>query len=179
MLVVPTYTNAQTEPGEGPASTPDSPRIEGGIPIEKIVAAVARKTGKKFVLDPRVHASVVLIGQDPATMTYPQLLAVLEVYGYAAVDAAGYVQIVPAAMIRQEAIATITSKDIRPDAEYVTQIIPLKYISAAWLVPVFRPMLPQQGHLVARGRNEEGTLGRRQGIDSKRTFWMAYDFQSR
>jgi type II secretory pathway component GspD/PulD (secretin) len=149
VLAVPPYTTAQTASSEGAPPTAGSLRTEAGVPIERIIATVAKKTGKKFVLDPRVHANAVLVGQDPSEITYPQFLTVLEVYGYAAVDEAGYVQIVPDAMIRQEAIPTITSKETRPAAEYVTQIIPLKYISAPQLVPILRPMMPQQGHLAA------------------------------
>ena len=119
------------------------------MPIERIVAAVAKKTGKKFMLDPRVHTNVVLVGLDPSEVTYPELLTVLEIYGFAAVDEAGVVQIVPDAGIRYQAIPIITSKDTRPASEYVTQLIPLKYISAAQLVPILRPMIPQQGHLAA------------------------------
>lgn len=113
------------------------------------MASVAKKTGKKFVLDPRVHAQVVLVGEDPAQITYPQFLTVLQVYGYAAVDSAGLVQVIPEVMVRQEAMPTITSKDTRLPSEYVTQIIPVKNVPAPMLVPILRPLLPQQGHVAA------------------------------
>ena len=29
--------------------------VENGVPLSQIIAAVARKTGKKFLLDPRVR----------------------------------------------------------------------------------------------------------------------------
>jgi general secretion pathway protein D len=144
-----TCATAPTLSSEGATPTESTFRSESGVPIERIIAGVAKRTGKKFVLDPRVHASVVLVGQDPSEVTYAQLLTVLEVYGYAAVDDAGYVHIIPDAAIRHQAIPTVTSKDTRPASEYVTEVIPLKYISAAQLVPLLRPMIPQQGHLVA------------------------------
>ena len=149
VLAVPAYAIAQTASSEGAPPAASTLRAEGGVPIEHIIATVAKKTGKKFLLDPRVQANVVLVGLDPAELTWPQFLAVLEIYGFAAVEQAGYVEIIPAAMIRQEPIPTITSKDTRPASEYVTQIIPLKYVSAAQLVPILRPMLPQQAHLAA------------------------------
>jgi general secretion pathway protein D len=148
ILASPTYAADQTSSSEGAPAT-ESPARADGVPLERIIAAAAKKTGKKFVLDPRVHGSVVILGQDSSELTYPQFLAVLEVYGFVAVDDAGIVQIVPDAMIRQEATPVITSKDTRSASEYVTQVIPLKYISAAQLVPVLRPMLPQQAHLAA------------------------------
>jgi general secretion pathway protein D len=147
MLSGPMHAGAQTSQVE--SESRPVPRPENAVPIDRLIATVAKKTGKKFVLDPRVHADVVLLGQEPSEITYPQLLPVLEVYGYIAVDDGGYVRILPDAYARQQPIPTITSKDTRPASECVTQIIPLKYASAAQLVPILRPMLPQYAHMVA------------------------------
>src|SRR5580700_11849193 len=147
MLTGPMHVGAQTSQVESESKAASRP--ENAVPIDRLIATVAKKTGKKFVVDPRVHADVVLLGQEPSEITYPQLLTVLEVYGYIGVDDGGYVRILPDANARQEPIPTITSKDTRPASECVTQIIPLKYASAAQLVPILRPMLPQYAHLVA------------------------------
>jgi general secretion pathway protein D len=149
VLVALTSGAAQTRSSEAASATDSTPGNSVGVPIERLVATVAKKTGKQFLLDPRVHTNVVLVGQDPSEITYPQLLTVLEAHGYATVDEAGYVRIVPDATIRSEPIPTIASKDARAASEYVTQIIPVKNISAVQLVPILRPMLPQQAHLVA------------------------------
>jgi type II secretory pathway component GspD/PulD (secretin) len=71
----------------------------------------------------------------------------------ARVGRAGPSQIIPDLTVRQEAIPTITSKDTRVPSEYVTQIIPVKNVSASMLVPILRPLLPQQGHLAATAGN--------------------------
>jgi general secretion pathway protein D len=147
LLIAPPYVAGQTSPVE--SESRPAPQAENGVPIERLIAAVAKKTGRKFLIDPRVHASVVLLGQEPSEMTYPLLLTVLEVYGYTAVDDGGYVRILPDANARQEPIPTVTSKDTRPASEVVTEIIPLKYVSAAQLVPILRPLVPQYGHLAA------------------------------
>jgi general secretion pathway protein D len=126
---------------------------ESGVPIERLVAVVAKKTGKKFVVDPRVHGAVVLVGLEPSDIGYAEFLSVLSVYGYAAVEAGKLVELIPDAAIRSQAVPTISPKDTRAPDEYVTQIIPLKNISAPTLVPVLRPMLPQNAHLVATAGN--------------------------
>ncbi len=90
-----------------------------------------------------------LVGQEPSEITFPQLLTVLEVYGYVAVDDGGFVRVLPDASFRQEPCPNITSKDSRPASECVTQIIALKYASAPMLVPILRPMLPQYAHMAA------------------------------
>src|SRR5260370_33624667 len=56
------------------ASESASEPSDAGIPIERIIATVAHKTGKKYLIDPRVHAHVQLVGQDPSNITYSDLL---------------------------------------------------------------------------------------------------------
>ena len=43
----------------------------------------------------------------------------------------------------------MVGKEAHPEAEYVTKTFTLKNVPAAQLVPILRPLLPQQGHLVA------------------------------
>jgi general secretion pathway protein D len=147
LLSGPMHAGAQSSPVESESKS--TPLAENGIPIERVIAEVARKTGKKFVVDPRVRANVILVGEEPSALTYPQFLTVLEVYGYIAVDDGGLVRVLPDASTRTQPIPTITPKDTRPASECVTQIVPLKYVSAPQLVPILRPMIPQYGHLVA------------------------------
>jgi general secretion pathway protein D len=147
MLIGSMHAGAQTSPVESESKA--TPLTENGIPIDRLIATVAKKTGKKFVVDPRVRANVVLAGEEPSEITYAQFLTVLEVYGFIAVDDGGLVRVLPDTGMRQEPIPTITSKDTRPASECVTQIVPLKYVSAAQLVPILRPMLPQYAHLAA------------------------------
>jgi general secretion pathway protein D len=132
---------------ETPVST--SVALRGVVPIDQIVAVIARKTGKRFVLDPRVQANVLLIGTAPSDLTYPEFLTVLQVHGFAAVEGGKLVRIVPDANLRQYSSPVITSKDSYPGAEFVTEIITLKNASAPQLIPILRPMIVQYGHLAA------------------------------
>lgn len=138
----PDTTNAVSAPAVRQSTEPT-------VPLERLIALVAKKTGKMFVLDPRVHGDVVLIGRSPTEISYTDLLGILEVYGYVAIEAPGSVRVVPDANVRVEPIPTITPKDTRPGPEYVTEIITLKNIATAFLVPILRPMVPQNGQLVA------------------------------
>src|SRR4029077_17683858 len=135
--------------GQNSETAASSVSTQAGVPVEQLVALAAKKTGKKFVLDPRVHADVVLIGGAPADLTYPEFLTVLDVYGFAAVDDGKLVRIVPDAILRQQVTPTITAKDTRPGSEYVTEIITVKNVSAQNLIPILRPMVNQDGHMAA------------------------------
>jgi general secretion pathway protein D len=130
-------------------STKSTSEAGNGIPIERLIDVVAKKTGKRFLIDPRVRANVLIAGQAPAEITYSQLLSVLTVYGFIAVDVGNYIEVLPDANARTVATPIITSKDTRLPDEIVTEVIQVKYISAAQLVPILRPMVPQYGHLVA------------------------------
>jgi general secretion pathway protein D len=144
-------SDAQTQ-GQTDTPTPATESAQpsdSGVPIERLLAILAKKTGKKFVLDPRVHASVVLVGQDPSELSYPELLTVLDVYGYVAVEDGKLVRILPDSRVRAQALPTITSGDTRPGSEWVTEVIAVKNLPATQLVPLLRPMVPQAGHLVA------------------------------
>ncbi|HEY7639179.1 MAG TPA: secretin N-terminal domain-containing protein [Steroidobacteraceae bacterium] len=121
----------------------------GAVPVEKLIAAVAKRTGKKFIVDPRVAANVSVIGQEPTSVDYASLLLILRVYGFAAVEEGGYVHVIPDANVRQYPVPVANGKESYADAEYVNRLIPLKSASAAQLVPILRPLVPQVGHLVA------------------------------
>jgi general secretion pathway protein D len=122
---------------------------DGAITISKLIAVVAKKTGKKFVLDPRVRADVVIIGQDVTSISYGDLLTVLHVHGFAAVEDGGYVQVISEANVRVMPVPPVTDKDTWLANEFVDAIVTVKHVSAAQLVPILRPLMPQYGHLAA------------------------------
>jgi type II secretory pathway component GspD/PulD (secretin) len=127
------------------ATTPERDAVN----IEQIIAGTARKTGKKFLVDPRVRAEVTLVGLDPNNLDYRTLLSVLQMHGFAAFDGDKYVAVVPDATARQQAIPLMTGNASFADAEYVSRVITVKSVPASMLVPVLRPLLPQQAHMVA------------------------------
>jgi general secretion pathway protein D len=137
--------SAQTERGEDRSA----PATAGTVPIEQVIAAVAKRTGKTFIVDPRVRGDVTVVGQEPTSIDYPTLLSILQVHGFATVEQDGYVKVIPDANIRQQTLPVVSGKESYADGEYVNKIIVLKNVPAAQLVPILRPLLPQYAHLVA------------------------------
>jgi general secretion pathway protein D len=133
----------------GAQSEPPVKRQEGTVPVATLLEAVAKRTGKTFIVDPRVQGEALLIGGDPAKLDYAELLSVLQVHGFAVVARGDVVRVIPEANIRQQPLSYVTGKEAHPDAEYVTKTFTLKNVPAAQLVPILRPLLPQQGHLVS------------------------------
>jgi type II secretory pathway component GspD/PulD (secretin) len=134
--------SAATEPAESTS------RSEG-VPIERIIAAVAKKTGKRYLIDARVHGPVEILGQDISAISYSDFLSILQLAGYTAVEGSNYVSVIPQSIVRQMPLPLAMGKDKYPEAQYVTRVIPVKNLPAATLVPILRPLLPTHGHLAA------------------------------
>ena len=115
--------------------------------IRQIIEAVGEVTGRNFLVDPRVNATVTLLSYSPMSPDafYDAFLATLQVHGFAALDSGNIVKIVPDANARQQPGAGAGSSGDR----FVTQTIALENIGAAQLVPILRPLVPQYGHLAA------------------------------
>jgi general secretion pathway protein D len=119
--------------------------------INQIIQAVGEVTGKNFIIDPRVNAKVTMLSSTPMSPEafYQAFLSVLQVYGYAAVPAGKVIKIIPNTDVRQSPSLDLPENVSTTSDEIVTQIITMKNISAAQLVPLLRPLIPQQGHLAA------------------------------
>jgi general secretion pathway protein D len=119
--------------------------------LGQIIQAVSEVTGKNFIVDPRVNAKVTMLSATPmsAGAFYEAFLSVLQVYGYVAVPAGKVIKIVPNTDSRQLPSRDLPDQINSTSDELVTQIITLKNISAAQLVPLLRPLVPQYGQLAA------------------------------
>jgi general secretion pathway protein D len=149
-LEIPATALGETPPGEAPSAAEVSGDTQTtGVSIVKVIDIVARKTGKKYVLDPRVHAQAQIIGEDLNRLTFPELLTILKMYGFTAVESGGYMLVVPETIVRAMPLPTQAGKEVYPDSQYVSAVIPVTAVPAASLVPILRPLLPQQGHLAA------------------------------
>jgi general secretion pathway protein D len=137
-----------TFPDTATAQSPSS-STTGGTPLVQLIESVSKKTGKNFILDPRVAGNAMLIGIDPSKVTYADLLTILQVNGYAAVESGGLVRIIPDAIGRSAPSPLIDGDDKHPDAEIVTRVIRVKSIASPQLVPILRSLLPQSAHLAA------------------------------
>src|SRR5271156_6825226 len=137
----------QPQHQEGATITPNYKDAD----LTQIIAAVGEVTGKNFIIDPRVNAKVTMLSSTPMSPQafYEAFLAVLQVYGYVAVPAGKVIKIVPNTELRQLPANDLPNNVSSSSDEIVTQIITLKNISAAQLVPMLRPLIPSYGHLAA------------------------------
>jgi type II secretory pathway component GspD/PulD (secretin) len=130
------------------AQTPSPTASAGGMPIGDFITAIAKKTGKKVIVEPRVQATV-SVAPDPARLSYDDFLNVLMVHGFVAVERGDTMIVVPDGGARTLPVPLVSGNEKRPDAEVVTRIIRVRNIPAASVVPLLRPLIPQYGHLAA------------------------------
>ncbi|MDP4788923.1 MAG: type II secretion system secretin GspD, partial [Haliea sp.] len=83
------------------------------------------------------------------TELYDLFLSILEVHGYTAVRSGGVVRVIQSKDARSAPVTVRDNEGQRANDEYVTQVLRLKNISAAKLIPVLRPLVPQQAHMAA------------------------------
>ena len=137
----------QPKAQEGATITPNYKDAD----LSQIIQAVAEVTGKNFIIDPRVNAKVTMLSSTPMSPQafYEAFLAVLQVYGYVAVPAGKVIKIVPNTELKQLPANDLPNSVSSTSDEVVTQIVTLKNVSAAQLVPMLRPLVPTYGHLAA------------------------------
>jgi general secretion pathway protein D len=137
-------------PGEHPNTQRITPNFKDAD-ITQIIEAVSMATGKNFIIDPRVRAQVTMLSSTPMTpdQFYQAFLAILQVHGFIAVPAGDVIKIIPDANMRQYPANDLPHSVSSTSDELVTQVLAVKNVGAAQLVPVLRPLMPQNAQLSA------------------------------
>jgi len=119
--------------------------------LGQVIEAVSQVTGKNFIVDPRVRAQVTMLSNTPMgpDAFYEAFLAILQVHGFVAVPSGSVIKILPDATARQLPANDLPDRVSSTSDEIVTQVIQVRNVSAAQLVPILRPLIPQYGHLAA------------------------------
>ena len=119
--------------------------------IQEFIKFVADVTGTTMVIDPNVKGKVRVISSKPVSQAelYDLFLSILDVQGYTAVRSGQVIRIVPSKDARSSPVPIMEDQAAIGNDEYVTQVIRLDNISAAKLIPVLRPLVPQQAHMAA------------------------------
>jgi general secretion pathway protein D len=139
LCAMPALSEAQSSKGAG-----------GGVDILRLIETVAKSSGKTFVIDPRIRGDVQTAGLDPDKVTYPQLQTILRINQFVAIEEAGIVNILPDVNARQMPTVTLFADDPALSGEtLVTWVVQVRNVCAPMLVPILRPLMPQQAHMAA------------------------------
>lgn len=115
--------------------------------IVEVISMVSDVTGKNFVVDPRVRATVTVISARPLSPDglYETLLSILQVHGFAAVETGDIIKVMPDVAVRHSGDARLSGPYARAADEVVTRVIQVQNVPAAQLVALLRPLISQHG----------------------------------
>ncbi len=118
--------------------------------IRVLIETIAKATGRNFIVDPRVKGKVTVLSNKAMSPdeAYEVFLSTLSVHGFATLPSGSSIKIIPDAKAKQGAMP-ISADGYSERDQMVTRVVQVHNISAAQLVPVLRPLMPQQGHLAA------------------------------
>jgi general secretion pathway protein D len=116
------------------------------VDIRTVLKTIGDITGINFVVDENVHGTVTVMSPTKIRLgeVYRVLESILEVQGYAAVPAGGFVKIVPKAEAAKGNLQVRVGSDpslIPQNDSIVTQIIPLNYANAAEVGQIIQSLL--------------------------------------
>ena len=119
--------------------------------IQELIKFVADVTGSTIVVDPTVKGKIKVVSSQPVSQgeLYDLFLSILDVHGYTAVRTGNVIRVIPNKDARSSPVGVPPADAEGNSDEYVTQVIRLENISAAKLIPVLRPLVPQQAHMAA------------------------------
>jgi len=118
--------------------------------IRELVTQVSAITGKSFIIDPRVKGDVTIVSNVNMSeeSVYQLFLSVLQVHGYAAVQAGSAIKIVQTVLAKQNSNPQDFISDLESQ-ELVTRVIRVANAPSDEMVKVLRPLIPQYGHIAA------------------------------
>ncbi len=123
--------------------------------LNGVIRALAQFTGRNFVVDPRVRGQLTLVSEGPVDVdtAYSMLLSALRMQGFAVIDVDGVSRVVPEADAKLQGGPVVSRSQPARGGELVTRVFPLRYESAAALVPILRPMVAPNNTIAAHAGN--------------------------
>lgn len=119
--------------------------------IRDLIQWAQEVTGKSIIVHPNVKGKVTVMAGEPMTRgeAYEVFLSTLQVYGFAVIESANSIKVIPDALAKQSSVPVTGNGEQKTAEDVVVQIVKIKNISATQLVNLLRPLVPQVGHLAA------------------------------
>ncbi|WP_349646888.1 type II secretion system secretin GspD [Candidatus Parabeggiatoa sp. HSG14] len=123
--------------------------------INDLINLISEVTQKTFVVDPRVKGQVTVISNEAmgSDQVYEVFLSILSVHGFTAISNGPVIKIIPENLAKSQNSPVLSPNESLEGDTLITQIVQIKNVSAPQLIPLLRPLIRQQGHLVAYPAN--------------------------
>lgn len=120
--------------------------------ILDVAKAISRLTGRNFIYNPQdVKGKISIVSESPITVgdAWNAFLAALNMKGFAIVPSGKYLRIERTATAKEKQVPIYTGRDVPNSEEFITRVIPLRYIDAYEVESVFRAWIPRESRMQA------------------------------
>ncbi|MBY6189297.1 type II secretion system secretin GspD [Microbulbifer agarilyticus] len=119
--------------------------------IRDLINWAADFTGKNIIVHQNVKGKVTVVAGDPMThqQAFDVFMSVLQVNGFSLIEQGDAWKVVPDSLAKQQAIPVVDEGSRAPGEALVVRTVRVENISAAQLIAMLRPLIPQTGHLAA------------------------------
>jgi general secretion pathway protein D len=121
------------------------------VEIPVLVKFMSEQTRKNFIFDERVQGKITIISPRKITTeeAYEVFLSVLRVKGFTVVEEGNTLKIIAARDARQETIPTGPTRGAPAPGEFITRLIPLRFVDTQEVVALLTPIVSKDGMLTA------------------------------
>ena len=152
----PATRNASTQ-GQSPALKSSTPITVNFVnaDIEAVTRAIAVMIDRQILVDPRVKGTITVYSEQPLTVreAYLNYLAALRGLGFALVDSAGLLKVVPEADAKLQAGTVSVGPGTTRGDQVLTQIFKLNHENPNNLVAILRPLISPNNTINANPGN--------------------------
>jgi len=149
----PTRRRNPQRPQQKPAEAERFVTIDfNDVDIEVFIKFISELTGKNFIVDRRVKGKVSIISPSKISVkeAFKVFESVLEVHGFALVEAGEVTKIVPATDARTKNIETRLREEAgEPEDKVITQIIRLEYADPNEIKKLFSPLISKSSVILS------------------------------
>jgi len=149
----PVRNRGKQRPKQKPTETERFVTIDfNDVDISVFIKFISELTGKNFIVDRRVKGKVSIISPSKISVkeAFRVFQSVLEVHGFALVEAGEVTKIVPATDARTKSIETRLREEAgEPEDKVITQIIRLQYAEPNEIKKLFSPLISKSSVILS------------------------------
>lgn len=117
-----------------------------------VAKAISKLTGRNFIYNPQeVKGRISIVSETPITVNdaWKAFLTALDMKGYTVIPSGEYLRIERAQAAKEKQVPIYAGRYAPDTDQYITRIIPLRYINAKDVEQTFRLWIPRQGRMYA------------------------------
>ena len=124
------------------------------VDIAVLVKFISEITNKNFIIDEKVRGKITIISPAKISVDEAYLVfqSVLQVKGFTTVPSGSIIKIVPSKDAKSNTVDTVLPQtEVIPRDEFITRLIPLRYVDSSNMVGILQPLISPEGLLAAYG----------------------------